>query len=377
MHSPVPLVGLLLGLALLVDKAGAQGANKYYTGPGNYTGYCPIGTCSVANSGCATYQYVSGCTFNTSGVCTDYTGITPGKYFSGSSGLGLSNSEGVQTMCTPCGAGSSNPGCSASSAGSCVTCSAGLLPANNYWTVPPNATVVCPYAAQAVAAPGFKITGQNSTFAGVSVSCSAVSTLLYFATPILPTENCVTAAKTICAAGNKNVGSSTISAGACQACSNQVPGTYWIANTAYTDNCPSAICLDSCGVGQYRKFCTGIVSGTCSPCTTANASQAYVTSGNWTDSCKVDGCVKTCPTGQYISNCGANGITQATLTCSNCNNNVANVNFYWTQGSYLIGSCTVAACKICDNGNYLVGCGSVASSGLSVGTCTTCTNTAF
>ena len=373
MHHRSLLVGVLNILIGWTGQAGAQGANKYYTGPGNYSGFCPIRACSVTNSGCATYQYVSGCSFNVSGTCTDYTGITPGKYFSGSSGSGLSNSEGVQAMCTPCAAGTKNPGCSASSAGSCVGCSG--LPANNYWTVPPNATVVCPYAAQAVAAPGFKITGQTDTTPGTPSTCTAVSALLYFTLPILPTENCVTAPKTICPAGTKNTGSSATLPGACPVCTNQVPGTYWINNTAYTDNCPSTVCVNDCPMGQFRKFCTGTVAGSCSSCTTANASQVYVTNGNWTDSCKVDGCAKSCPTGQYISNCGVAGITAATLTCSNCNNNVANVNFYWTQGSYLIGSCTVSPCMVCPNGNYLAGCGSVASSGLAAGTCNTCTNT--
>ena len=378
MHFLSLLVGLLFAWIGWIEQAEAQGANKYYTGPGNYTGYCPIGTCSVAAAACQPYQYVSGCAFNSTGTCTNYTGVTPGKYFSGSSGLGLSNSEGVQSLCTPCGAGQSNPGCSASSAGSCVVCSPALLPANNYWTVPPNATVVCPYAAQTVAGPGFQTVGANATFPGTIIACAALNPGFYWPVPLLPTESCTTLAQTTClTAGQKNVGYNSTFPGTCTPCTGLVPGTYYIANTAYNSNCPTTVCVDDCGVGKYRSGCTGANSGICTVCSNGNVSQVYVTSGNWTNSCQVAGCVKTCPTGQYISNCGTDGVTTATLTCGICNNNVANVNFYFTQGSYTPGSCTVTPCRTCDSGNYLIGCGSVSSNGLASGNCTTCTNTVY
>lgn len=380
MHSPSLFTGLLfwwVGNLGIIRQAGAQGTNKYYTGPGNYTGYCPIAACSAANSGCTSYQWVSGCSFNVSGACTACTGIQPGKFFSSSNGAGLTDNC-IQSSCTPCIAGAYNSGCSATSAGSCLTCSAGLLPANSYWTVPANATVVCPYTAQTVSAPGYVTVGANATFPGTSVACSAIASNLYFTTPASPTENCVTANKTICGAGLKNVGSSTISAGACQACLGQVAGTYYINNPAYDSNCPTAACVDTdCAIGQYKKDCTGTVSGTCASCTTANASQVYVTKGSWSNTCQVDGCVKTCPIGQYISNCGVGGVTTAALTCSNCTNAIPNVNFYYTQGTYTPGSCLVSPCRVCDNGNYLVGCGSVASSGTASGMCNTCSNTVY
>jgi hypothetical protein len=67
--------------------------------------------------------------------------------------------------------------------------------------------------------------------------------------------------------------------------------------------------------------------------------------------------------------CGLAGSTSATVTCGNCTNNAVNVNYYVGQGAYTPGSCPLSACRICDNGNYLIGCGSVNSRG-----CTACTN---
>jgi hypothetical protein len=374
MHPNSLFAGLLL-VWVMVAQVGAQGVNKYYTGPGTVAGVCPIGTCSAANSLCTDYQWVSGCSFNFSGTCTACTGIQPGKYFSSSNGAGLTDNC-VQTSCTPCNAGSFNTGCSATSAGTCSTCAAGLLPVNNYWTVPASATVVCPYAAQTMSAPGYKTTGATSMAPGTTSACTAVALSLYFTLPTSTAENCVTANRLVCDAGKKNMGSSTISAGACQDCTAQVAGTFYVANTAYDSNCPTSACFDTdCVVGQYKMGCTGASLGTCASCTGANASQVYVSKGSWSNACLVDGCAKVCPTGQYISNCGVAGVTTATLTCSICTNVNPNVNFYLTQGTYTPGSCTVNPCMICANGNFLVGCGSAASSGTSRGICNTCTNT--
>lgn len=364
-------------LALLcigcIEKVTAQGLNKFYTGPGNVTGFCPIGQCSVGSAGCKPYQWVSGCGFNLTGVCNNFTGVQPGYYFSGSSGSGLSNSEGVQSPCTSCPASQYNSGCSASSAGSCVTCNPAILPANNYWTIPPNATVTCPYAAQLVAPPGFKTVGQNSTYAGYLVGCPALGAGLYYPPPVLPTEVCTSASFTVCPAGQKLVGYSQTAAGTCQACPATANGSYYAPNAAFDAVCVASSCVDTdCAIGQYKNGCTGTNSGTCAPCTTANSSQVYSTKGGWSNSCQVAGCVKTCPIGQYIVGCGTAGMVSSGLTCGNCVNSVANVNFYVDQGAYLSNSCPTTACVPCTNGNYLVGCGNLSS-----GVCTVCTNTVY
>lgn len=350
--------------------AGAQGANKYYSGPGNYTGYCPISPCTASD--CQPYQYKSGCTFNVSGTCTNCTGIPQGKYFSGSGG-GLSDSC-VQAPCTACPAGKYNSGCSASSAGTCVVCSPGLLPANNYWTVPASATVVCPFAPQTVCPTGQRNVGYTSMYAGDCVSCTPVDGY-YFTQPVSPTENCIKVQFTVPPAGQKLVGANSTYPGVVVTCPGLANGTYYI-NASGSDPCSvdsTAACSDSdCQVGQYKKGCAGGSSGTCAACTGANASQIYITKGGWSNTCQVAGCEKICPTGQYIVGCGVDGISSSALTCGSCTNAVANTNYYVGQGGYTPVSCPVSNCRICPNGNYLLGCGGTAS-----GTCTTCTNAVY
>ena len=362
------LVGTLLGCCSLVS---AQGNNKYYTGPGNFSGYCPISACTASD--CHAYQYKSGCSFNSSGTCTNCTGLAAGKYFS-SSGTGLTDNC-IQTRCADCGAGFYNLGCSASSAGTCVACSAGLLPAHNYWTVPADATVVCPYTNQSVCPPGQKNTGYSSTSSGTCSACPALAAGFYFTLPTSPTENCNTAAQEVCPAGKVNVGYSSSSAGTCQNCPALQNGKYYVANTASNTDCAAATrdCSDEgCSIGQYKKDCAGTNSGVCAPCTTANASQIYVSTGGWSNTCLVSGCVKTCPIGEYAFGCGAAGMVSSSLTCAKCTNSVANVNYYVEHGGYTPTSCAVSACRVCANGNYLVGCGGTAS-----GECTVCTNTIY
>jgi hypothetical protein len=363
------LATLVALLFCYLNPVESQGVNKYYTGPGNYSGYCPIQSCTASN--CQAYQYKSGCTFNTSGVCTNCTGLVAGKYFS-SSGTGLTDNC-IQSKCTDCQAGFYNSGCSASSAGTCVACSGGLLPANNYWTVPADATAVCPYTAQAVCLAGEKNIGYDSTSSGTCSPCPAPATGFYFTLPTSPTENCATKKQTLCPAGQVNNGYSHVSAGTCQNCVGLINGKYYINNTAPSSNCPTSDCVDTgCATGQYKKGCTGTSSGVCAPCTNANASQVYVSTGSWSNTCLVDGCVKICPSGQYVVGCGLDGIVSSALTCGSCTNAVPNVNYYVRQGGYTPTSCPVSACMVCDNGNYLLGCGGTAS-----GTCTKCTNTVY
>ena len=349
----------------------AQGGNKYYTGPGNSSGYCPISACTASD--CHAYQYKSGCSFNTSGICTNCTGLVAGKYFS-SSGTGLTDSC-VQTKCADCEAGYHNSGCSAESAGTCIACSADLLPVNNYWTIPADAMAVCPYTPQEVCPPGQKNTGYSSTSPGTCSACPALATGFYFTSPTSPTENCGTAEQKVCPAGQVNVGRSDSSAGTCQDCPALTNGKYYVDNTASSSDCLAATrdCDDNdCETGQYKKGCSGTNSGVCSACTNANSTQTYASKGGWTNTCQVQGCLKTCAIGEYVVGCGVAGVSSSSLTCGKCTNSVANVNFYVEPGGYTPTSCAVSACRVCSNGNYLMGCGGTAS-----GECTACTNTFY
>jgi hypothetical protein len=348
----------------------AQGSNKYYSGPGNYSGYCPISLCTASD--CQPYQYKLGCTFNVSGVCTNCTGIVQGKYFS-SSGAGLTDSC-IQSLCTSCAAGKKNVGCSASSAGTCVECAPGLLPVDNYWTVPANALDVCPYAPQKVCTAGQKNVGYNSTYAGDCVSCTVVNGY-YFSQPLRPVEDCIKIQLASPPAGQKLVGANSTYPGVVVTCPVLANGTYYI-NGSGSDPCAAAStapCTDSdCQIGEYKKGCSGGSSGVCAPCTGANASQVYSSRGSWSNTCQVAGCEKICASGKYVVGCGVDGISSSALTCGSCTNAIVNVNYYVGQGGYTPTSCPVSICRLCDNGNYLVGCGGTAS-----GTCTTCTNTIY
>jgi hypothetical protein len=364
-HLSTALVFTILGL----DQADAQGAGKYYTGPGNFSGYCPISPCTASN--CQVYQYKSGCAFDSPGTCTNCTGIAAGKYFSGS-GPGLTDSC-VQSACTACPAGKYNVGCSASFAGSCVACSPGNLPVNSYWKEPANATDACPVAPQTVCATGQRNAGYSSTSAGECVACTVVAGY-YFTQPTSPTDNCNKVQFTVPPAGQKLVGANSTFPGVVVTCPALANGSYYI--NASGDPCAAeatASCTDSdCVVGQYKKGCSGGSSGACAPCTGANASQVYITKGSWSNTCQVAGCEKVCPSGQYVVGCGLDGMSSSSLTCGSCTNAVANINYYVGQGGYTPTSCPVSACRVCANGNYLLGCGGTVS-----GTCTTCTNLVY
>lgn len=352
-------------LGWLSGQARAQGVNKYYNGPGNSSGYCPIKTCTAAD--CQPYQYKSGCLFDSPGTCTDCTGIAAGKYFSGS-GTGLTDAC-VQALCTACPAGTYNSGCSASSAGSCVACNSNNLPANNYWKVPASATDACLYAPQTVCLAGQKNVGYNSTYEGRCVSCTVVDGY-YFNPPINPTENCIKTAFPVPPTGQMLVGANSTFAGVIMSCPQLANGQYY---TSGVNPCTAASCSDSnCKIGQYNQGCSGTNNGTCAPCTGANSSQIYVTKGSWSNTCQVGGCVKVCASGQYVVGCGVDGISSSDLTCGSCTNAVANINYYVGQGGYTPGSCPVSVCIVCNNGNYLLGCGGTAS-----GTCTACSNTIY
>ena len=369
MHSIYTCINLILSVGVLLGwlggQAEAQGANKFYTGPGNTSGYCPISACTAAN--CQPYQYKSGCAFDSPGTCTDCTGITAGMYFS-SSGTGLTDAC-VKSPCTACPAGTYNTGCSASSAGSCVACVSNNLPANNYWKVPANATDACPYAQQTVCPAGQQNVGYNSTYEGRCVGCTVVAGY-YFTPPITPTETCSKVLFPVAPTGQILVGANATFAGVIEPCPLLANGLYYPPGPT---SCSSAACSDSsCRIGQYNKGCSGTNNGTCAPCTGANSSQIYVTKGGLSNTCQVDGCVKTCAAGQYVVGCGVDGISNSDLTCGSCTNAVVNVNYYVKQGGYTPGSCPTSNCIICSNGNYLLGCGGTAS-----GVCTACSNTVY
>lgn len=358
---------LLNGAFRIVD---AQGAGKYYSGPGTTAGVssCPISVCSYAS--CQPWQYLSGCTFNSSGTCTNCTlpAVAAGYYYSGTGGL---NNNCAVSACLLCPPGQMNVGCGPGNMGSCVACSTPLT-AGNYWTAN-TLTVQCVQLAQTKCSAGFYTTGANATTPGSCSPCSNVLTLPlynYWTTPLDSLYTCAYLPQTTCNTGFKSslvASPSTTSDGTCSPCPATGWGYYYISNSNPLSNCPTAVCDGSCPIGQFKNGCGGISAGACQSCTTASPTQVYSTNGNLTDTCQVQGCTRVCPIGQYISGCQG---PASGMSCQVCTNSVPNVNYYTGMGAYNATSCPVANCPICSSGYWTKGCGNTTS-----GTCEFCTNT--
>ena len=354
------------GMFGVVDAQG-PGAGRYYSGPGNSTGSCPISTCSY--SACSAWQYLSGCTFNSSGTCTNCTlpAVTPGYYYSATGEL---SNNCVLSACLTCPPGQMNVGCGPGNQGSCVSCAASLTP-GNYW-VSNTPTVQCNQTQQTVCPPGYYTTGATSTLPGGCTACSTVMSLPaynYWTTPLTSLYTCSYTSQTTCPTGQVNsivTTPSSTSTGSCSNCPATAWGYYYVPNTNPGSNCPTAVCRGDCPVGQYNSNCGGTSSGSCVNCTTATGNQVYSTGGNLTNTCQVVGCTLACSAGQYISGCGG---PQSGMSCQPCTNSIPNVNYYTGMGAYNSTSCNTASCPVCNNGFYNAGCG-----GTSMGSCSYCTN---
>ena len=338
-------------------------AGYYYSSNGGSTGTCNITAC--AYSSCQPGQYLSGCTFNSSGLCSPCTNTPAAGYYWSNYGQG--NGVCPTLQCTICPAGQKNTGCGDTNPGTCGSC--GTPPSYKYWMPNADATSKCPLGDQLTCLAGQFNLGANNTAAGVCTACSSVMTLpqyKYWTTPSNPGYTCAYLDQTKCSDGyvNSIVASAInrdITAGNCSACpllGNT--GTYYGANVNAGSNCPTLSCEDrvqSCAIGQFISGC-GDVSpftspGTCANCTNApNSSMVYTGRGSWTGNCPVDKCPTTgCSLGQYMSGCGG---LPSSLQCKPCSNAVAGVSFY--VGIGITSTCATQNCVTCRNGYYTKDC---------------------
>ena len=302
----------------IVESQSTPGGNRYYSSPGNASGYCSIAACNAG--ACGNGQYLYGCNFNSSGVCTSCTlpVLSSLQYYS-SNGV-FSNNCGVSS-CQTCPNGQYNFGCSGSSAGTCAPCSnQGTLNPGYYWKPNTCPTLTCTQLQQPTCANGQYLAGATSTTLGTCTSCGTPPAYKYWLPYTGPSYVCTYSNQTTCAPGyvNSLVSSySTTTAGTCSACPTSTYSFYYTANTNPLSNCPMASCpVSSCGTGLYLMGCTNANLGQCVACTNANSTQEYSSNGGMTNNCHVVGCTYTCSPGQYISGCGG---LASSLSCAQCN----------------------------------------------------------
>ena len=205
---------------------------------------------------------------------------------------------------------------------------------------------------------------------GVRMVSAQLPSGSYYSTAGGTSSTCKVLSQTICPAGQYNSNYNNTYAGDCLPCTGLVNGNYYIPNTISNlpvgSRCPTTACSDSgCSIGQYIAGCTGTSPGTCQNCNNANATQVYSGKGSWTGQCGVVGCPNTCTTGQYMSGCGGLASQTSCQSCVNTNTSV----YINTIGGYTPGSCGTTDCPSCPIGQWRTGC-----AGISSGTCIGCNN---
>lgn len=352
------------------EGVGSLSVGSYYSSPGGSTSTCSIAACAF--SSCPIGQKLSGCTAGSPGTCVACTNTVPaGQYYStyapdSIGNCGLAN-------CPTCPQGTVSSGCGGTSTGTCTSC--GTPPAGKYWDVNANALSNCPQLSKTVCTSGSYTTGSSNVLPGTCALCSGLTAKNYWVAPTAWDSACTQLPQTTCSAGSVNsvvATPQTTSAGTCSLCPALTNnGYYYGPNVDSTSNCPQLNCSDSlCAIGQYISGC-GAVSpwtspGTCANCYNAiNTSQVYSTRGSWNNNCGVVGCPTTgCVLGQYVTGCG--GLPTA-LGCGTCTNAVVGTAFYVGVG--ITSTCGTQNCKVCSNGQYTMGCTTLAD-----GSCTACTN---
>ena len=358
------VVSVVIG-AVFLAAVQAQAPGKYYSGSGSAAdGTCPMTSCPMD---CQPWQWRKGCTFNSSGYCTDCTGLGTDKYFVATGGL---TDSCTQTSQRTCSAGFVNLNKNSTFEGSCTPCTS--ISAGYYFTTPasPRSTCADQTAPRNPCAVGYKDDNYNNQYLAPSCTlCTGISAGYYWVsrTP----GQCTSDPKPTCSTGFALTSyTDPFVNGTCVACT-AVQNQYFVPNPVASATCSMQACTDSgCQIGEYRASCGGSFAGVCTKCTNGNASQIYTSTGGLNNICLVDGCQKTCDKGQFIAGCGVPGNRLTDLTCQNCNNSRTNYTYYTGMGGYLIDSCPTTPCPTCPWGFYTLGCGD-----LSAGVCSRCTNT--
>lgn len=384
-----------------ISLVSAQGTNKYYSSPGNISGYCTISSCNP--SACAANQYLLGCSFNVSGTCTTCTN-TPaaGQYFS-SNGQ-YSPTGCVSSACiSSCSNGqyTANCGNPSTSPGACTACSTILtLNANSNYLPYTGATYVCAQQAWPTCSTGYTNPTANTISNGLCVACTNTPTAgnlyasaqqytaasacawtacagptagNYFTTA----NSCTQAAQIACGPGYTQTGATTTSYGSCTPCSAPPANNYFT-----TANSCVYSAWNTCSAGQYLSGGSTTNPGTCTACANSpSAGQYYTPAQQFTSTCALSSC--TVVSGSYFAtpgscvatpwtNCSA-GYTNPTATsisngqCVACNNGASNTaGYYWNPAQQYTAACAILQCSAPAAYYYFTTAGSCATAPMTV-----------
>ena len=366
-------------------------SNSRYTTAGGLTNTCGWGCVdthfkdadskcqSCLATSCLVGQYTKGCGGDSKGscnVCTNkpqhssyvsHGGIANACEWKCDSTFWKTSDKTCARCAETCPTGQYRGGCSQSSAGTCVSCTA--KPANAVYT----------------------------KHGGLSDSCTWVCNKDHF----LSGGKCEQCDRG-CAVGqyrNDCAGSST---GSCSACTNKPTNAVYDTNGGTANSCgwkcvdgfhrQGSICVacsETCGVGKYRSGCAHNEPGACTACSNAPANALFVSHGGLTNECRwqckdsffkssrsCSACSRTSPVGEYLKGCASSNAGVHT-PCTKAPENAR----YTTSGLFT-DSCKWACsanfhldsgfckpCRTCLTGQYLNGCSSDDR-----GTCTPCTN---
>ena len=357
----------------------AQGTNKYYSSPGNSSGYCSISSCNPTV--CAANQYLNGCTFNNSGSCQGCTNtLLAGRYFSFN---GQYSATGcVSSSCTStcsngqytkdCGNPSTNPGV-------CTACSTVLtLNANSNYMPYTGPTYVCAQQAWPVCSngqtnPTASTTGNGgcipctntptpgNTYASAQqytaanncawTSCGAPTPGNYFNMP----NSCNQVPQIVCGPGYTQTGATATSYGSCTQCAAPSPNSYF--NTAGTCNTAP---WNTCSPGQYLDGETIYNGGTCTGCgNSPTAGFYYSTTQQYSTPCALSTCTAAafgyyfatpgvCTTTAWttctVGNTNPTASSTSNGACVPCSNAAPTAGYYWNPAQQYTAACSILQC---------------------------------
>jgi len=275
---------MLLDLLCLRVAAQYPGNNRYYSGPGNTSGYCPITSCSYAS--CQYYQYLQNCNFNLAGSCTNCTNAPSLNYYTST---GQFSNNCAYTPCQTCPDGQYNVGCGGASQGTCSPCT-GTLSQGYFWAHNTGPVASCTQQAITSCSAGQYNSGANSTYEGKCVSCNMAA----------------------CGTGQYLANCGGTSNGTCASCTGANSTQEYSTNGQtlnLSTSCQIAGCVKTCSAGQYITGCGGPVTGLgCAPCTNSVNNVNYydkdtsVAPAYNATSCSVAAC-PLCSNGYYSSGC--------------------------------------------------------------------------
>ena len=387
-------LSLFVFFVLSLPIIDSQGTNKYYTSPGNSTGQCTIANC---NPNCPANQYLLGCTFNSSGACTNCVNtLTSGNYYSLSGGYSSTCTQASCTLCSTgqytancavpntspgtctacstvmtlnarsnwntysgptytcsqqawptCTVGQTNPTASTTNNGLCVACTNTVSPGYTYDPAQQNTAITaCPTVlCTAGCSNGQSTTGCTPTTAGTCTSCGTPPTNNYWTAYGGTTYVCTSASWTLCSVGYTNNAGTTTSAGSCSPCTNTpAAGSTYVTTPQYVApaSCATTTCTAGCSAGSYTSGCTSTTAGSCISCGTPPSGYYYGAYTGPTQTCaQAQYALPTCAAGQYLSG----NTSTSPGSCLPCGNTAPTAGYYWNPAQQYTSTCSILQCS--------------------------------